>query len=193
MEDVYVRVKNKIKAKVHLGSLGEGLSPFPFVLTFPQDDHERFLLEKLKNLGIEVEWKTELLSLAEHGEGVKTLLKAQQEETAYFKYICGCDGAHSTVRKQMKIEFKGEKYKQHFYVMDVGDVRNLQEKLNQYTKKRAPDKGALFFGIENCLAQASYRLENFSPLRNDCVKHECVIALRVSFIERTGPSAFVRR
>ncbi len=119
MEDVYVRVKNKIKAKVHLGALGEGLSPFPFVLTFPQDDHERFLLKKLKNLGIEVEWKTELLSLCEHGEGIKTVLKAQQEESAYFKYICGCDGAHSTVRKQMNIEFKGEKYKQHFYVMDV--------------------------------------------------------------------------
>ncbi|MCM3191693.1 FAD-dependent monooxygenase [Priestia megaterium] len=130
MEDVYVRVKNKIKAKVHLGSLGEGLSPFPFVLTFPQDDHEQFLLEKLKNLGVEVEWKTELLSLSEEEEGVKTLLKAQQEETAYFKYICGCDGAHSTVRKQMKIEFKGEKYKQHFYVMDVhgsGEVMKDQK------------------------------------------------------------------
>ena len=28
--------------------MGAGLSPFPFALAYPQDDHERFLIEKLK-------------------------------------------------------------------------------------------------------------------------------------------------
>ena len=29
--------------------LGEGLSPYPFALAYPQDDHERFLIDKLKS------------------------------------------------------------------------------------------------------------------------------------------------
>src|SRR5579875_1772825 len=36
--------------------LGAGLSPYPFALVFPQDHHERFLIDKLKQLGAEVEW-----------------------------------------------------------------------------------------------------------------------------------------
>jgi hypothetical protein len=30
---------------VDLGGLGGGITPYPFVLTYPQDDHERFLIE----------------------------------------------------------------------------------------------------------------------------------------------------
>src|SRR3954466_8652742 len=34
-------------ARVPLGRLGEGLSPFPFALTYPQDAHERLLIDRL--------------------------------------------------------------------------------------------------------------------------------------------------
>lgn len=40
--------------------LGEGLSPYPFALAYPQDDHERFLLRKLADAGAEVEWRAGL-------------------------------------------------------------------------------------------------------------------------------------
>ena len=33
--------------------MGAGLSPYPFALAYPQDDHERFLIAKLKDAG----WK----------------------------------------------------------------------------------------------------------------------------------------
>jgi hypothetical protein len=31
-------------AEITFGDFGEGLSPYPFALSFPQDDHERLLL-----------------------------------------------------------------------------------------------------------------------------------------------------
>src|SRR5438445_8402670 len=34
-------------ARVPLGRLGEGWSPFPYALTYPQDAHERLLIDRL--------------------------------------------------------------------------------------------------------------------------------------------------
>src|SRR5262249_2719997 len=38
-------------AHLPLGRIGEGLSPFPYALTYPQDAHERLLIERLNALG----------------------------------------------------------------------------------------------------------------------------------------------
>src|ERR1700689_2601123 len=43
------------KARVVFGDIGEGLSPFPFPLVFPQDEHERLLVERLGEGGVQVE------------------------------------------------------------------------------------------------------------------------------------------
>src|SRR6266576_6532263 len=48
-------------ARAVLGDMGEGISPFPFALIFPQDEHERLLIERLAVAGVEVERSTELL------------------------------------------------------------------------------------------------------------------------------------
>src|SRR5438132_966035 len=40
-------------AEIKFGDFGEGLSPYPFALSFPQDDHERLLGEQLKAVGVE--------------------------------------------------------------------------------------------------------------------------------------------
>src|SRR5215471_14331063 len=45
---------------VDLGDLGGGITPYPFVLTYPQDDHERLLIEKLKAVGGQVERNAKL-------------------------------------------------------------------------------------------------------------------------------------
>src|SRR4051812_3938839 len=42
-------------ARLPLGRLGEGLSPFPYALIYPQDAHERLLIERLDALGVKVE------------------------------------------------------------------------------------------------------------------------------------------
>ncbi|CAN5498079.1 FAD-dependent monooxygenase [soil metagenome] len=107
-------------ANVQLGNLGEGLSPYPFTLSFPQDDHERLLAEKLKTLGVEIEWDTELVGFSQDEQKVAATLRHDEvEETIEAAYLCGCDGAHSTVRHSLGIGFPGGTYEQLFYVADA--------------------------------------------------------------------------
>src|ERR1700686_2646790 len=37
------------------GDMGVGISPFPYVLIFPQDEHERLLIDCLARAGVQVE------------------------------------------------------------------------------------------------------------------------------------------
>ncbi len=99
---------------------GVGVSPYPFVLSFPQDDHERFLVEQLAALGATVEWNTSLQSFEQDGSSVQALLKHDNgEEVCEAAYLCGCDGAHTVVRPHLGIDFPGGTYTQVFYVADV--------------------------------------------------------------------------
>jgi 2-polyprenyl-6-methoxyphenol hydroxylase-like FAD-dependent oxidoreductase len=108
-------------AHVPLGRLGEGLSPFPYALTYPQDAHECLLIERLGALGVEVERRTELVRFDQHAEGVSAVLKRPDgsEEVCEAAYLAGCDGAHSTVRETLAIGFAGGTYSGLFYVADV--------------------------------------------------------------------------
>src|ERR1700729_438765 len=53
-----------------LGEMGVGLSPFPFTLIFPQDEHERLLIDRLAEAGVQVERRTELTTFEDTGSGV---------------------------------------------------------------------------------------------------------------------------
>ncbi|MFY4775778.1 FAD-dependent monooxygenase [Metabacillus sp. RGM 3146] len=123
------------KAEINFLDLGKGLSPFPFALSYPQDDHEKLLTEKLAAAGVEIEWNTELISYKDDGERIQAVIKKNgKEETSEFAYLCGCDGAHSTVRKGLDLKFPGGTYEQLFFVADVeADIGNAsQNTLNVY-------------------------------------------------------------
>jgi 2-polyprenyl-6-methoxyphenol hydroxylase-like FAD-dependent oxidoreductase len=104
-----------------LGDIGEGLSPFPYALIFPQDEHERLLIDRLAEAGVEVERRTELLDFEEKSGRVLARLKRPDgsSERCEAAYIAGCDGAHSTVRGALGIGFPGGVYAHLFYVADV--------------------------------------------------------------------------
>jgi 2-polyprenyl-6-methoxyphenol hydroxylase-like FAD-dependent oxidoreductase len=108
-------------ARVPLGRLGQGFSPFPFALTYPQDAHERLLIERLDGLGVKVERRTELVRFEQQPEGVRAVLGRADgsEETCEAAYLAGCDGAHSTVREALAVGFPGGTYSGLFYVADV--------------------------------------------------------------------------
>ncbi|MBF9231832.1 FAD-dependent monooxygenase [Microvirga alba] len=120
MNAMHLWDQGRLMADVPIGNFGRDLSPFPFVLSYPQDDHERFLVEKLRYSGVVVEWDTELVGFEDDGERVRaTLRKGSREETCEVAYLCGCDGAHSAVRHGLKLDFAGGAYEQTFYVADV--------------------------------------------------------------------------
>ena len=52
-------------ARFFFSDMGADISPFPYALVFPQDEHERLLVDRLAGLGVEVERRTELLGFEE--------------------------------------------------------------------------------------------------------------------------------
>jgi 2-polyprenyl-6-methoxyphenol hydroxylase-like FAD-dependent oxidoreductase len=122
-------VSGRHEAHAAFGNLGEGLSPFPFALVFPQDEHERLLTRRLSDLGVEIERQTEFVGFEETAGRLLVRLRRPDgsSETCETTYLAGCDGAHSAVRGALGIGFEGGTYDHLFYVADVqaaGPVMN---------------------------------------------------------------------
>jgi len=108
-------------ARVPFTNIGEGLTPYPFALVFPQDAHERLLIEQLHALGVSVQRRTELVRFQDQDGGMRATLRGPDgaEEICEAAYLAGCDGAKSIVRQSLGIGFPGGTYQQLFYVADV--------------------------------------------------------------------------
>jgi 2-polyprenyl-6-methoxyphenol hydroxylase-like FAD-dependent oxidoreductase len=111
----------KPTAHLEFGVLGAGLSPFPYALMYPQDEHERFLIECLAAEGIHVERSTELAGFQHADCSVRAQIVKPDGTREFCRvgYIAGCDGAHSIVRERLGIGFPGGTYEHTFYVADV--------------------------------------------------------------------------
>jgi 2-polyprenyl-6-methoxyphenol hydroxylase-like FAD-dependent oxidoreductase len=117
-----LHLRNRVRelTVVPLGDVGSDISPFPFVLSLPQDDHERLLSEQLRAAGHAVEWDTELTGFTQRDDGVRATLSTPAGEVTWDgAYLCGCDGAHSAVRHVLGVGFPGGAYDQPFYVADA--------------------------------------------------------------------------
>jgi 2-polyprenyl-6-methoxyphenol hydroxylase-like FAD-dependent oxidoreductase len=108
-------------ARIPFTNLGEGVTPFPFALIYPQDEHERFLAERLADAGVAVERSVELVDFDDDGARVRARLarRDRPEETCDVAWLAGCDGAHSLVRHNLGFGFPGGTYTHVFYVADV--------------------------------------------------------------------------
>ncbi len=121
MRAVNLWVRGEHAARVVLGDIGKGLSPFPFVVIYPQDEHEALLVRHLQEEGVEVERNTELVRLEARENGVVATITAPDgaETACDASFLVGCDGARSTVRELLGIGFPGSTYEHVFYVADV--------------------------------------------------------------------------
>jgi 2-polyprenyl-6-methoxyphenol hydroxylase-like FAD-dependent oxidoreductase len=88
-------VKGAKVTRAPLQRIGEGLTPYPFVLVFPQDAHERLLAEQLHALDVQVERRTELIRFNQYDGGVRAVLRRSDgaEEQCDASYLAGCDAA----------------------------------------------------------------------------------------------------
>jgi 2-polyprenyl-6-methoxyphenol hydroxylase-like FAD-dependent oxidoreductase len=113
-------VKGERRARLSFRDAGRELTPYPFVLIYPQDRHERVLVRRLEQAGVTVERNTELLGFEQDAAGVTARLRGPQGEFASrAAWLAGCDGAHSVVRHQLGTGFEGGTYQHTFYVADV--------------------------------------------------------------------------
>lgn len=109
-------VRGRRAAQAPLGPIGQGLSPYPYLIMYPQDEHERMLEARLAELGVTVERDTEVSDFTIRPDKIAATVGGAACEA---DYIVGCDGAHSIVRKQVAGEFPGGTYAHLFYVADI--------------------------------------------------------------------------
>ncbi|MGK9171045.1 FAD-dependent monooxygenase [Inquilinus limosus] len=98
------------------------LSDLPYAhLGIPQYETERILARHLGRFGIEIEREVTLTGLTQDADSVAVSLDRAggRTETATFRYVIGCDGAHSAVRHHAGIAFKGDAFPMMFMLGDV--------------------------------------------------------------------------
>ncbi|MEW9552508.1 rifampin monooxygenase [Nonomuraea sp. NPDC050783] len=85
----------------------EGLDPaYAYMLGVPQPVIERLLEEHATELGARVRRGRAVTGFEQDGEGVTVELAGGERLRS--RYLVGCDGAHSTVRKLLGVGFPGE-------------------------------------------------------------------------------------
>ncbi len=122
------------------------LSDLPYShLGLPQYETERVLAEHLARFGVAVERGVEMTALEQDETGVTARLGPPGGEaaTARFRYVVGCDGAHSAVRHALGIAFEGEAFPMRFGLGDVHIAwdlpRGMALRALRRNEGRAPD------------------------------------------------------
>ncbi|MBC7929436.1 MAG: FAD-dependent monooxygenase [Rubrivivax sp.] len=111
----------EVRGEIDLSSIGQGLSPYPYMLVLEQSKNERLLYEYLQAHGKDVLWQTELESFSQDDEGVTARVKTAAGDTQFVeaKYLAGCDGPKSPTRHALGLAFEGSTFERMFYVADV--------------------------------------------------------------------------
>jgi len=111
----------EVRGEFNLSRVGEGMSPYPFVLMLEQSKNERLLYEYLKGQGKDVLWNAELESFSRTEAGVTARVRTAGggSQTIEAKYLVGCDGAKSPVRHALGLGFEGSTFERTFYVADA--------------------------------------------------------------------------
>ena len=96
-------------------------SPYGFVLHLPQAQTETLLRDRVLELGGRIERGVELTDVRQDADVAHAVLTAAdgRTSTTTARFVVGCDGAHSRVRKAAGISFDGEAYDQDWVLADV--------------------------------------------------------------------------
>ena len=103
----------------HIGAwdLDDIDSAYAHPLILGQNRTQHILLDQLRGLGRDVEWNVEATIFEPTAEGAQTTLKTSDaasgqasETTIRSRYVVGCEGSNSLVRKTLKFSFEGDRY-----------------------------------------------------------------------------------
>jgi 2-polyprenyl-6-methoxyphenol hydroxylase-like FAD-dependent oxidoreductase len=89
----------------------------PYVLAIPQTTTERLLTEHVTELGVEIRRGCDLVGLSQDDHGVTAQLADGTQLRS--RYLVGCDGGRSTVRKLLGVGFPGEPAKAEWLLGEV--------------------------------------------------------------------------
>jgi 2-polyprenyl-6-methoxyphenol hydroxylase-like FAD-dependent oxidoreductase len=168
-QELIERGNDAAQVRLHLGKrvfamglfdIGLEDTAYPFLLFISQAETEAILNEVLGAHGLHVERGVELLALTIGADEVTCTLRRRDgtPEHVRTRYVIGCDGAHSTVRRAAGIAFEGGAYPQTFALADLEVDGELE-----------PGAAHAFLGAEGVLfffplgTPATWRMQGMRP------------------------------
>jgi len=93
----------------------------PAFVNLQQYHLEEFLIKRCEELGIEIRWETTLVDLEQLPEGgVKLMLETPAGSyESECDWLIAADGARSTVRRLLGLEFRGKVFDERFLIVDI--------------------------------------------------------------------------
>ncbi|MDA2807729.1 FAD-dependent monooxygenase [Nocardiopsis suaedae] len=94
---------------------------YPHMVDIPQARTEHILIDRLTAMGVPVERETTCTGIEQTPEGVTATVTTPDggTETVAAAWLVGCDGAHSTVRDLLGVEFAGAAYADDWVLCDA--------------------------------------------------------------------------
>jgi 2-polyprenyl-6-methoxyphenol hydroxylase-like FAD-dependent oxidoreductase len=106
---------------IQLFDIGVHDTPNPLLLLVSQAENQAVLADHLAGTGVHVERGVELVDAVQQADRVSCRLRSLSgdEQRVEARYVAGCDGAHSTVRRLAGVPFTGGRYPQTFLLADL--------------------------------------------------------------------------
>lgn len=111
-----LHLNGELKLEIDMSDMARTDTLYPFIFFLSQNETEKILLREIRN----VERNTKLLSFKDKNNRVSAVIMNSNgdRETITARFLCGCDGSHSVVRKCLGLEFKGDAYGSEFLMAD---------------------------------------------------------------------------
>ncbi len=159
-------------------------SPYPFVFSLPQSETERILIEHLQDLGVSVERERELIGLTQTDTAVHAVIRDANgaEETMETPWLLGCDGAHSSTRHFLGLEFEGAPYDESFVLADAKvDAPVSKDQVHLFASAEG------IFAIIAMSSDCSRVIANIPPESREQNLPEMTLAEIQQIADRRGP------
>lgn len=105
------------KLEINVGDMARADTRYPFIFFHSQSETEKILAKQVND----IERETRLTGFKDHGEFVECEILDPEGKVEYqrARFLCGCDGSHSIVRKILDLPFKGDSYASEFLMADA--------------------------------------------------------------------------
>jgi 2-polyprenyl-6-methoxyphenol hydroxylase-like FAD-dependent oxidoreductase len=129
---IFCNQKQIVEVKLHDTPFKDTVFPHPLMIS--QADTESILDDALAKYGKRVERTLTAVKMEQDEESVTAWLQNEDgsEMKVRCKYVVGCDGAHSVVRKFSGLKFEGDAYAQDFILADVRVKWDLKQCLHVF-------------------------------------------------------------
>ena len=125
----------------------EKVNGYNIIRTLYQPDLERCMREGINRYDNVDFWTgTECLQIEDRGNSVQCRLvtDGNQYRNITCRYVMGCDGGRSNIRKMMGVEFSGQTYAQDWFIIDVKNDPEVHT-FNKNVPGKTNDRDFIYF------------------------------------------------